>query len=187
MFDLSYSWTLFLDRDGVLNRRLPGAYVRSWEEFEWLPRVLDALALLSHSFGRIVVVTNQQGIGKGLMGEEELAEVHRRMLAAVEAAGGRIDGIYYCPDLASSPNNCRKPAPAMAIQAKQDFPEIDFRKSVIVGDSISDMQFGQQLGMYKVLITTKEEEANELRMLKSLQIEEQHTSLWNWVADFVDS
>ena len=160
------STTLFLDRDGVLNARLPGDYVASWEAFHILPGVLDALVFFAHYFGRIVVVTNQQGIGKGKMTAADLADIHQRFLAVVEATGGRIDGIYYCPDLASTPGNCRKPDPAMAWQAKRDFPEINFTNAVMVGDSASDIEFGHKLGMQTVLISGKSDEIHKLNALK---------------------
>jgi D-glycero-D-manno-heptose 1,7-bisphosphate phosphatase len=158
--------TLFLDRDGVINRRLPGRYVQEWSEFHFLPGVPETIARLCTHFDRVVVVTNQQGIGKGLMSAEDLHAVHPQMVAAVEKAGGRIDGIYFCPDLASSQDNCRKPAPAMGLWARRDFPEIDFERSVMVGDSLSDMVFGKELGMLTVLITSKEEEAKDLAAAK---------------------
>lgn len=113
---------------------------------------------LARHFNLVLVVTNQQGIGKGLMTEADLERVHQFMRKAVHSAGGRIDGIYFCPDLKSQVNNCRKPAPALAIQAQLDFPGIYFSKSVMVGDSASDMVFGEQLGMKTALITTKPED-----------------------------
>lgn len=148
---------LFLDRDGVINRRLPGAYVQQWEEFEFLPGVLEAIAGFSSVFQYIFVVTNQQGIGKGLMSEEQLKALHQRMQTEVEAAGGRLDGIFYCPHHKELNCNCRKPAPGMALQAKELFPELDFSRSIMVGDSLSDMEFGKNLGMYTVLIRGKGE------------------------------
>ena len=155
-------FTLFLDRDGVINERLPAAYVRSWSEFSFAPGALDAIAVCSSIFGKIIIITNQQGIGKGLMTEEELQLVHNEMVNAIEKAGGRIDAIYHCPDLRAKPNNCRKPNPTMALRAKKDFPSIDFRKSVMVGDSISDMQFGMALGMETVFITSNQDEVQRL-------------------------
>lgn len=151
------TWTLFLDRDGVLNHRLPGAYVRKWEEFRFLEGVPEALALLDDHFGRIIVVTNQQGIGKGLMSEQDMEEIHRLMLEKIESAGGRIDAIYHCPELAEEEPPCRKPNTGMAQQAKRDFPEIAFHRSVMVGDSLSDMEFGAHLETINVLIETKQE------------------------------
>lgn len=110
-------------------------------------------------FQRIVVVTNQQGVGKGLMTEMQLQEVHDFMLQQITKANGRIDQVYYCPKLKIENPSCRKPNTGMAMQAQLDFPEIDFHKSIIVGDSISDMEFGKRLGMKTIFITTKEEEA----------------------------
>lgn len=148
------SWTLFLDRDGVVNQRPVDDYVKTPESFEFLPGVLEALKILSEKFGRIVIVTNQQGIGKNLMTESDLQAVHQKMLFEIEKAGGKIDKIYHCPDLAKSPENCRKPGLTMANHAKADFPEIDFRKSIMAGDTKSDLEFGRNAGMFPVLINT---------------------------------
>ena len=177
MIKYDKSWSLFLDRDGVINERLPGAYVSSWEMFEWIPGSKATIVQLGQVFGRVFVVTNQQGIGKGLMSEKDLDMIHQRMKMEIEEAGGRFDAIYYCPDLSSKPNNCRKPHPTMGYQAKAAFPEVDFQKSVIVGDSISDMQFGHKLGMETVLITTKEEEQH---LTKGLEVDARFPSLRDW-------
>ena len=149
--------TLFLDRDGVINFRPPAAYVTQWSEFHFLAGVLEALALLAPLAARILIVTNQQGIGKGLMTEAGLRVLHDSMLQEIDAAGGRIDGVYHCPDLAAKPNNCRKPSPDLALRAQRDFPDIDFADSLMVGDSLSDLQFGRQLGMQVALITSDAE------------------------------
>jgi D-glycero-D-manno-heptose 1,7-bisphosphate phosphatase len=146
------NWTLFLDRDGVINRRLVDAYVKSWEEFEFEAGVLQAIAQFSNIFGRIFVVTNQQGIAKGLMTEEELQILHQQMVAEVERVEGRIDRIYFCPHWSGDKCNCRKPRTGMALQAQQDFPAVDFSKSIMVGDSPSDIEMGVQLGMKTVFI-----------------------------------
>ena len=151
------NWFLFLDRDGVINVRLPGQYVTQWEEFEFFGKALDALCIFSDYFSRVFVVTNQQGVGKGLMTTEQLEYIHRRMSLEIEASSGHIDAIYYCPDLASAPNTCRKPASKMAIQAKAEYPEIEFSKSVMIGDSLSDIEFGKRLGMQTVLIESNKE------------------------------
>ncbi|MEE4177244.1 MAG: HAD-IIIA family hydrolase [Bacteroides sp.] len=147
------NWTLFLDRDGVLNRRLEGDYVKRKEDFEWQEGVLESLAWLSGVFGTIVVVTNQQGIGKGLMTEKELEQIHHKMLNDLKQAGGRIDKVYFCPDLENSGSFNRKPMVGMGLQARRDFPEINFRQSVMVGDTLSDMRFGKRLKMKTVLIS----------------------------------
>lgn len=146
------TWTLFLDRDGVINRRLPDAYVSAPEDLEFLPGVLDILADLSKIFLHLIVVTNQQGIGRGLMTTEQLDVVHDHMLSIVTRAGGCIDGIYYCGDLARQSGNCRKPSPVMAYRAQKDFHDIIFTKSIMIGDTIADIGFGQNLGMKTILV-----------------------------------
>lgn len=147
--------TLFLDRDGVINERIPGDYVRNWDEFTFLDGVLEALNILARKFNRIVVVTNQQGIAKGLMTEEDLNKVHEQMVLEIQQSGGKIDKVYFCPLSEKLNPHCRKPNPGMAEQAQKDFPEIDFEQSIMVGDSISDIEFGKRLKMKTVFIQTK--------------------------------
>ncbi len=152
---------LFLDRDGVINRRIVGGYVTQWDEFVFLPEVPEALAVLSKRFERIVVITNQQGVGKGLMSLQDLETVHRQMTEAVASAGGRIDAIFFCTHVAGSPDNCRKPGIQMGLMAQARFPEIDFSQSIMVGDSPSDMEFAARLGMVRVFIHNPGEEMPE--------------------------
>lgn len=146
------TWTLFLDRDGVINTRIIGDYIVKWEQFEFIDGVLEALAHFSQLFHRIVIVTNQQGIGKGLHTEPELEQLHAKMLAVITESGGRVDAIYYSPYLAHENDPSRKPNIGMALQAKKDFPEIAFDKSIMVGDTQSDMEFGRNAGMKTVFI-----------------------------------
>ena len=147
------SWTLFLDRDGVVNTRVLGGYVQKWEQFEFLPGFLEALKILSPEFSRIIVVSNQQGIGKGLMTEEELEIIHRKMIAEIERNGGRIDRIYHSPHLEKEGSVKRKPNVGMALMARKEFPGINFKRSMMVGDSISDMIFGKRLKMVNVFLS----------------------------------
>ncbi len=149
------TWTLFLDRDGVINERIWGGYVTNPDEYIFLPGVLDSIAVFSSIFNRIIIVTNQQGIGKGIMTKGELKVVHDYMIKEIRLAGGEIDGIYYCPDLAEKNDNCRKPSANMAQKAVDDFPEIDLTKSIMVGDSQSDIEFGNNAGMKTVFITNE--------------------------------
>ena len=146
------SWTLFLDRDGTINRRLKDDYVKNIGEFEFLPNALEGIFKLSLLFDTVVIVTNQQCIDKEIMTHEELKIVHDFMMDGINAAHGRIDQIYYCPQLAVFEPVCRKPNPGMALQAKEEFPNIDFQKSIMVGDTLSDMQFGKRLNMTTVLV-----------------------------------
>lgn len=151
------SWTLFLDRDGVINNEIKNGYVLSWDMFRFEEGVLPALSSLAKQFSRIVLVTNQRCIGRGLLTAEGLADIHAKMLEAVTASGGRIDKIYYCPDI-DSDSPCRKPNGGMAMQAKADFPEIDFSKAIMVGNTLSDMQFGKNQGMTTVFIPSTKPE-----------------------------
>ncbi|MFA5541921.1 MAG: HAD-IIIA family hydrolase, partial [Bacteroidales bacterium] len=106
---LSNYKTLFLDRDGVINTRLVDDYVKTWKEFEFIEGVLEAISIFSKEFDRIFIVTNQQGIGKGIMSEEDLDKIHSRMIEEIEAKGGRIDKIYFCKHLAKENHIDRKP------------------------------------------------------------------------------
>ncbi|MDR6573153.1 D-glycero-D-manno-heptose 1,7-bisphosphate phosphatase [Curtobacterium sp. 320] len=140
-------WPLFLDRDGVVNRRIVGDYVRSVEEFEFLPGALDALVSLASWAPRIVIVTNQQGVGRGIMSARAVDEVHAEMTARVAAAGGRIDDVLVCPHLAGT-CRCRKPLPGMPLGWLADHPEVDPSRSVMVGDSDSDIAMGRALACH---------------------------------------
>lgn len=155
---IDHSWTLFLDRDGVINERLIGDYVKSTKEFVFLKDVPEAISIFSKLFKYIFVVTNQQGIGKGIMSESNLFEIHNYMQRAVERSGGKIDRFYFAPELASNESALRKPNTGMALKAAEDFPGIDFSKSIMVGDSDSDIQFGRNLGMKTVRIESSETE-----------------------------
>lgn len=147
------SWTLFLDRDGVINVEIVGTYVLNWEGFKFSPGVLEALKIVNDKVGTIVVISNQRGVGKGLMTEEDLTDIHQKLLAEVKAAGGRIDHFFYCTE---KENTCfyRKPNPGMALQAAARFPEIDLSKTIMVGNKPSDMRFGRAAGVYTVFVTT---------------------------------
>ncbi len=144
--------TVFLDRDGVINRKPPeGDYVKSWEEFEFLPKAPEALRLLKEAGMRIIIITNQRGIARGLMTERDLEEIHKRMLAELARLQASVDAIYYCPH-EEGVCDCRKPRVGLFRQAQQDFPDIDFSNSAVIGDSLKDMEAGTQLGSLTILI-----------------------------------
>lgn len=155
--------TLFLDRDGVLNKHLVGDYVRNWQMWEWLPGAREALAELSKRYRHIFLVSNQQGVGKGLMSQADLDDIHARMLRDIEAAGGRIDRIYTCTDLQDSGSNDRKPAIGLALRAQHDFPDVDFTRSMMVGDSLTDLQFARNAQMRAVYLTKNNPTPDEVR------------------------
>lgn len=147
---------LFLDRDGVINQRPHNDYVRNITDFHFIAGVIESIAYLSTKYVPIVIVTNQQGIGKGLMTEDELHRIHHFMIEEINRGGGRIDKVYHCGDLANSNSLFRKPAPGMALKARKDFPDIKFKQSVMIGDTLTDMIFGKTLGMCTVLIDKNE-------------------------------
>lgn len=149
------SWSLFLDRDGVINKKLENDYVKKIREFNFIDGVRESICRFNLIFQKIVVVTNQQGIGKGLMTHSDLRNVHDFMLDEIKTKGGNIDKIYYCPELAAKNAACRKPNIGMAQEAKKDFSTIDFAKSIMVGDSMSDMEMGKRAGMKTVFISEK--------------------------------
>jgi histidinol-phosphate phosphatase family protein len=150
--EIDASWTLFLDRDGVINKKLEGDYVKNISQFEFLPGALESFYFLKDMFYKIIVVTNQQGVAKGIMSMEAVDKVHEYMLYEIRNAGGDIDDIYTAPELEGMDSFYRKPAPGMGFQAKDDYPLIDFRKSIMLGDSETDMLFGKRLGMKCVLV-----------------------------------
>lgn len=166
MIKIDKDWTLFLDRDGVINYRWKGDYVKKWSDFKFLDGVLDAMKTFAPLFKHIVVVTNQQGVGKGMMTQIELDAIHMQMISEVQQAGGRIDAVFACTKLNTDPDNCRKPKPNMGHWAKEQFPEIDFQKSIMVGDSITDIQFGEAFNMTTVWVRGKEDEYHRLRKLE---------------------
>lgn len=159
------SWTLFLDRDGVINKKIDDDYVRSIDQFEWLPGVIESIKKLSSLFGRIIIVTNQQGVGKGLMTKEAVESIHDHIIQSIQDAGGKIDGVYYAPQLKSENSEFRKPNIGMALLAKRDFPEINFARSMMVGDSMSDMEFGRKAGMKTVFISNGKKNPLETRLI----------------------
>ncbi|MEZ5195044.1 MAG: HAD-IIIA family hydrolase [Bacteroidales bacterium] len=163
--NIDAGWSLFLDRDGVINKRIPGDYIKKWEEFEFLPGVLDALNLLTNRFGQTFIVTNQQGIGKGLMLESDLELIHDQMRTEIGYHGGKINKIYHSPYRVEENSVFRKPNIGLARKAKIDYPVIDFDKSIMVGDSVSDMGFGRNAGMITVFIKSDKEVLEEDKLL----------------------
>ena len=146
------SWTLFLDRDGVINSSKLVGNIQNRAEFQFLSKNLSFFKKFSEIFGTIIVVTNQQGIAKGLITVEDLHDIHSYMISEIEKAGGHVNKVYFCPEHAYLKSQCRKPNSGMALEAQTDFPDIDFAKSVMVGDSDTDIEFGKRLGMTTVWI-----------------------------------
>jgi D-glycero-D-manno-heptose 1,7-bisphosphate phosphatase len=144
--------TVFLDRDGVINRKMPeGQYVTDWRHFELLPGVPHAIAQLNQAGLRVLVVTNQRGIALGLYTAADVHAIHAQLQRILSVNGAHVDGFYLCPhDKAQC--NCRKPLPGLFEQANKQFPTIEPATSVIIGDSLSDIEFGRNLGMRTIFI-----------------------------------
>jgi D-glycero-D-manno-heptose 1,7-bisphosphate phosphatase len=143
---------VFLDRDGVVNRKLPeGAYVTDWGQFEWLPGAVEAIARLNRAGMTVILVSNQRGIALGLLTHDQLELIHKSMRAHLALHGARLDAIYYCPhDVGEC--QCRKPDTGLFEQAYKDFPQASADNSVVIGDSLPDVQAGQRMGMKTIFI-----------------------------------
>jgi histidinol-phosphate phosphatase family protein len=155
--DIDQSWSLFLDRDGVINQRNFEGYITNINEFLFTPSFLNSIPILSNIFGNIIIVTNQQGIGKGIMTEQDLQEIHNYMLDKIKKEGGRVDDIFFAHNLKNAKNDRRKPLPTMGLEAKIKNPKINFSKSIMIGDTNSDMFFGKNLGMKTILMKSTEQ------------------------------
>jgi D-glycero-D-manno-heptose 1,7-bisphosphate phosphatase len=141
---------IFLDRDGVINRRRAD-HVKSWAEFEFLPEALEGLRDMTRTGAPVVLVTNQSAVGRGMISEAELAAIHERMLSEIAAAGGRIDAIYACLHTPFDGCDCRKPAPGLLLRAAADLG-LRIESSVMVGDSVSDLEAARAAGCTPVLL-----------------------------------
>ena len=144
--------TIFLDRDGVINKKLEGKYVRNFSEFEFMEGAIDAISKLTNKFNRIIIITNQQGIGKEIMSDSDLNILHTKMKERIEKSEGKINKIYYCPHLEEFDCLCRKPRPGMIEQALFDFPEIVLENSYLIGDSDSDIETGKRMNLSTVKV-----------------------------------
>lgn len=147
------SWTLFLDRDGVINHEKNNDYIHTWEEFVFYEGALEAFKIFATTFDHIIIITNQKGVGKGLTKLEDLYQIHANLEHAVTQNGGRIDAIYYCSDMEND-SPFRKPNPGMGLQAVERFPGIDLGKAIMVGNTMSDMEFGRNLGVSTIFLPT---------------------------------
>ena len=144
--------TLFLDRDGVINQKLEGRYVTNFNEFVFIKKSDLAIRKLHKIFKRILIVTNQQGIGKGIMTEDDLNLLHLQMQRKLNPDFDLIDKIYFCPCLEGDSCNCRKPKTGMLEEAKLDYPEIIIKNSFLIGDSESDIEAGNKFGLKTIKV-----------------------------------
>lgn len=163
--DISGYDTLLLDRDGTINVHIIGDYVRSWNDFEFIPGVLEALAKFAKHFKHIFIVTNQRGIGKGKYTEQDLADIHNRMCTEIEKHGGRIDKIYYCTALDESDIR-RKPGRGMFDDILRDFPDVNPSKCLMLGDGDVDMEFAKNCGIMGIKVDSLKKENGNYRFVE---------------------
>jgi len=145
--------TVFLDRDGVINKNLDNDYVKRWDEFEFLPKSREAIKALTDAGWDIVVISNQAGVGKGLMTSRDVREINANMIAEIERCGGKIKAVYFCPHKPDDGCDCRKPKPGMLLRAAREYG-IELTKSYLIGDKITDIQTGAQVGCTTILVRT---------------------------------
>ncbi len=144
---------VFLDRDGVINRDSPD-YIKSWAEFIFIPGSLEAIRDLTRAGFRVILITNQSAVNRGIISHERLIDIHARMTEAIRAAGGDITGIFFCPHRPDEGCDCRKPRPGLIRTAQKEYG-IDLSEAVMVGDSVKDMQCAENIGCgRRVLVLT---------------------------------
>ena len=160
---------LFLDRDGVVNKRIVGGYVTRWGLFEMLPGIIPFLQEASSEGYMTVLVTNQRGIARGLMTEGDLQLIHDRMNRELRESGGvEFDAIYYCPHGIDEGCDCRKPRPGMILRAAVDL-NIELADSWMIGDSPSDIEAGKNGGVRTILVSDDCTDSNADRCVHSLE------------------
>ena len=150
-----------MDRDGVINKKAPeGDYVKGWDEFEFLPGAKKAIRKLNENGFLVIIVSNQRGIARGFMTEEDLKEIHRKMKEELAEVRAVIDGIYYCPHDLDDHCNCRKPKPGLLLKAAREH-DIDLGRSWMVGDHESDIEAGKRAGCKAILICRSNNTIND--------------------------
>jgi D-glycero-D-manno-heptose 1,7-bisphosphate phosphatase len=144
--------TVFLDRDGVINRKArEGEYIAHWSDFHFLPGAEEAIAALNHSGRRVIVITNQRGVALSHYTAADVQSLHVRLQEHLGVHGARIDAFYYCPH-DKEQCDCRKPGPGLFLQAFRDFTEASPASSVMIGDSLSDIEAADRLGIHSIFI-----------------------------------
>lgn len=159
---------IFLDRDGVIIENNPN-YIRSWEEISFIPGSLDALAKIKNSNYKIIVVTNQSAVGRGIISIDLATLINQRLIDEIQRAGGRIDGIYMCPHAPHEMCHCRKPEPGLLLQAAEEL-YIDLEHSIMIGDALSDLQAGHAAGLRQLILVLTGRGSDQQLLLSSAGI-----------------
>ncbi|HTL62402.1 MAG TPA: lipopolysaccharide heptosyltransferase II [Nitrospira sp.] len=161
-------YTIFLDRDGTLNED-PG-YLRCASDLTLLPGVAEALARLKAAGARLVVVTNQSGVARGLLSLKDLEAIHARLEGLLEQREAALDAIYFCPHHPDDGCRCRKPATGMIDRAVSEL-QVDLRKAYLIGDHARDIQLANTVGAKSILVTSGTVDDQALNMLRAAQAE----------------
>lgn len=167
---------ILLDRDGVINEDRED-YVKSWQEVRFIKGARQALKQIHRAGIPVVVITNQAAVGRGLITEDDLSDIHARLMKAIQKAGGKISKIYYCPHPPEARCHCRKPRIGMLKKAAQEF-RLDLRQCFFVGDALRDVQAGKQAGCHTVLVQTGQGKKSLQKILAA-----QATVSPDWVCD----
>lgn len=159
---------VILDRDGVINAD-SDEFIKSPDEFIPLPGSIEAIGELCRAGFRVVIASNQSGIGRGLFSLDTLELIHAKLRAEVEAAGGAIAGIFFCPHEPDATCDCRKPKPGLMQQISAAF-DCDLRGVPVIGDSARDLEAASAVGARPVLVRTGNGRATERRLAKNSAI-----------------
>lgn len=154
---------IFLDRDGVIIENV-AHYVRALEDIRFIPGALEALAQIRQTNYRIVIVSNQSVVGRGIIGKDRANSIQQAIVKRIEVAGGRIDGSFLCFHQPSDRCDCRKPRPGLVLQAA-DQMDLDLGRSILIGDAVSDVQAGLSAGVGRVALVKTGRGAEQLKLL----------------------
>ncbi len=160
---------LFLDRDGILLENNP-TYIRSWSEAKIYPRALTALARIRESPYKVVIVTNQAGVAKGLIPVDDAEDINRQLVHEIEKSGGRVDGVFMCPHAVDDACTCRKPLPGLLLEAAREL-SLDLGRSIMVGDALSDLMAGRAAGIKQVVMVRSGRGAEQSQLPEALNLQ----------------
>ena len=163
---------VFLDRDGVINHDSPD-YIKSWEEFEFLPGSIDAIVKLTRKHCPVIIISNQSAVGRNLMSRTELDRIFSNMGSAIESRGGRILEVFFCPHQPEDNCDCRKPRPGLIFKARDKY-DIDLASAVMVGDSLRDIECARNAGCGRAVLVESGYEPIDLETLRHSNNEPDH-------------
>jgi D-glycero-D-manno-heptose 1,7-bisphosphate phosphatase len=165
---MSMTPAIFLDRDGVIIENVD-TYVRGWDEVKFLPTSLESLRALNASPYKLIIVTNQSAVGRGLISLARAEEINRRMVEVIEQAGGRVDALFMCPHAPQDGCDCRKPLPGLILKAAAAL-SLDLSQSILIGDALTDIQSGQAAGISTNILVKTGRGSSQLQDLSASRL-----------------